>query len=630
MPHIIPEDLYCYSLLSGVKLSPDGKRIAFVRTCPEITSGKYRSEIWCTAIDGTSSTRLYSAYGCKIISWQDPETVLILHNGILSLKLSGDTTSLLEQNGIQTAASFANGCFIYTTAVHNKTRTPPSATVFDELPFWVDGRGIRNGIRDALMLYDPKYRESRQLSEAFMNVTQFVVSPDGRKVAFAATSYKNVMPKATGIYLYDQSTQQIETLVSQSQNHLHSLLAFLSNEELLIAGDVYRFLGSNPHFCIHNLETKGIYHLPFSDVSIGGGMVTDLSWGAINNWAVDGGTLYFATSSETTSIVMQLESNGLPKPLFQTNGALSFDVKGKHLVFVGLSPERPPELYALNLDTQECMRLTGFHDDYVDRHHIEKPHMLEWKNRCGTAFKGWVLPPANMQSDRRYPAILAIHGGPLGVWDACFNHEMQCLSHAGFFVFYTNPRGASGRGEEFSNLSGISGTIDYEDLMDFCDHALNTVPQIDPGHIGVCGGSYGGYMCNWIIGHTHRFSAAVSQRSISNFFTKQLCSDNGYVVTRALTQADPLEDPEAIWQQSPLRYADNITTPTLFIQSNQDYCCYLSDSIQMYIALKQRNIPARLCMFHGESHSLSRTGRPPNRIARLHELIAWFRQWLQP
>lgn len=629
MAGIIPQDLYQFSLLNGVRLSPDGRQAAFVRACPDAQQGGYRSEIWRISLDDGCSACLYTGFGCRLLGWKDSQTLLILDDGCKSLAMDGTQKSLFPQKGIQNFALLDNGQFAYTVTAKRRQPASPLVTEMDELPFWVDGRGHRNQMRDALMLHDPSTGETIAVSDPAMSVSQMAVSPDGSKIAFAATSYEGVMPKATGLHVYHIRQRRLETLQEQSQNQLHLLLAFLSDDVLLAARDAYRFLGSNPCFSLYYLK-EGIHRqLPFADVSIGGGMVTDLSWGSVNNYAVDNEKLYFASPKETSPMVMLLENDGLAHALPGTENVLSFDVSGDIIVFSGLSSEHLPELYMLDMRTQERKRLTSFHDHYLQTHTPSKPRAFTWSNRCGLSFEGWILPPAHLSPGKRYPGILSIHGGPLGVWNDCFNHEMQCLSEAGFFVFYTNPRGASGRGEAFSNLSGISGTIDYEDLMDFCDRVIAAEPQIDPDRLGVCGGSYGGFMCNWIIGHTQRFRAAVSQRSISNFFTKQLCSDNGYIVTRALTQADPIDSPERLWHQSPLRYADNVTTPTLFIQSDQDYCCYLSDSLQMYTALKKRSVPARLCMFHGESHGLSRTGRPPNRIARLNELISWFERWLK-
>ena len=130
-----------------------------------------------------------------------------------------------------------------------------------------------------------------------------------------------------------------------------------------------------------------------------------------------------------------------------------------------------------------------------------------------------MLRPADFDPAKRYPGVLEIHGGPRGAYGTPFFHEMQALCGAGYVVFFCNPPGSEGYGEAFADLRGRYGTVDYDDLMAFTDHVLRTVPQLDPDRLAACGGSYGGFMCNWIAGHTDRFAAIASQRSISNWIS---------------------------------------------------------------------------------------------------------------
>ena len=138
------------------------------------------------------------------------------------------------------------------------------------------------------------------------------------------------------------------------------------------------------------------------------------------------------------------------------------------------------------------------------------------------------MKPADYEEGVSYPAIFHIHGGPRTVFSDVFHHEMQMWANAGYFVFYCNPRGSDGRGTDFGNINGIYGTVDYQNLMDFTDEVLKRYPQIDTARVGVTGGSYGGFMTNWIVGHTDRFKAAASQRSISNWVSFEHNSDIGH------------------------------------------------------------------------------------------------------
>ena len=240
-----------------------------------------------------------------------------------------------------------------------------------------------------------------------------------------------------------------------------------------------------------------------------------------------------------------------------------------------------------------------------------------------------MLKPVDFDPNKKYPGILTVHGGPRATFGSVYFHENQAFANAGYFVFYTNPVGSEGRGNAFADLSGRYGTIDYEDLMAFTDEVLKRYPQIDEKRLGFMGGSYGGFMANWVIGHTDRFAAAASQRSISNWISLSMTTDIGYSFDLQETAADPWTAPDKMWTCSPLKYANNAKTPTLFIQSDQDYRCYMGDALQMFSALRYFGVETRMCLFHGENHELSRSGKPKHRVRRLKEMMDWFEKYLK-
>ncbi len=240
-----------------------------------------------------------------------------------------------------------------------------------------------------------------------------------------------------------------------------------------------------------------------------------------------------------------------------------------------------------------------------------------------------MLKPVDFVEGQKYPAILNIHGGPKTVFGTVFFHEMQFWANQGYFVFFCNPRGSDGKGNEFADIRGQYGTIDYDDLMRFTDLVLEEYPAIDQERLGVTGGSYGGFMTNWIIGHTQRFKAAASQRSISNWISMGYTTDIGYYFAPDQIAATPWTDYEKMWYHSPLKYADRVKTPTLFIHSDEDYRCWLPEALQMFTALKYHGVEAKLCMFRGENHELSRSGKPKHRIRRLQEITSWFDRFLK-
>jgi len=208
---------------------------------------------------------------------------------------------------------------------------------------------------------------------------------------------------------------------------------------------------------------------------------------------------------------------------------------------------------------------------------------------------------------------------------------MQFLAGQGYAVIYTNPRGSSGRGNDFADLREKYGTIDYDDLMNVVDAAIETYPFVDADHLGIMGGSYGGFMANWAIGQTDRFAAAVSQRSISNWTSKFNTTDIGYYFNQDAMGTTPWEEGGAdkLWRHSPLKYADKAVTPTLFIHSEQDYRCWMAEGLQMFTALRYHGVDSRLVLFRDENHELSRSGKPKHRQRRLQEMLDWFDKYLK-
>ena len=248
---------------------------------------------------------------------------------------------------------------------------------------------------------------------------------------------------------------------------------------------------------------------------------------------------------------------------------------------------------------------------------------LYFLNTDGVDIDGFVMKPVGYEPGTRYPGILHIHGGPKMVFGPGFHHEMQLWAASGFFVCYCNPRGSCGKGNAFADLQGKYGEVDFRDLMEFTDEVLRRYPEIDADRMGVAGGSYGGFMTNWVIGHTDRFRCAVSQRSIANYVGDYLLSDIGYYYVPDQQLGTIWEHPENLWKASPLTYADRVKTPTLFIHADKDYRCTLANGLEMFAALKLHGVESKLCMFYGENHGLSREGKPSNRISRLSEILHW-------
>ena len=241
----------------------------------------------------------------------------------------------------------------------------------------------------------------------------------------------------------------------------------------------------------------------------------------------------------------------------------------------------------------------------------------------GTQVHGFAIKPVDYQPGRRYPAVLHIHGGPCMAFLDIYYHDVQVWANRGYFVFYCNPRGSDGRGKAYADLCGKYGTVDYEDVMGFLDHALSAYPAADPGRLGVVGGSYGGFLTSWIVSHTDRFACAVSLRPVSSWVTLEYLSDIGRHFVLREMGTNTAENAAELWRRSPLKYAPNVKTPTLFIHSDHDFRCWMAEGLSFYSALQLNGVETRMCLFKGESHELSRSGRPKSRIRRMQEILNW-------
>jgi dipeptidyl aminopeptidase/acylaminoacyl peptidase len=303
-----------------------------------------------------------------------------------------------------------------------------------------------------------------------------------------------------------------------------------------------------------------------------------------------------------------------------------FDVADGRIVFAGTTETSLCEIYELNLKTNKLTKLTSLNEEALKGKYVAKPHRINYTSN-GDKLHGWVLLPENFNAKKKYPAVLDVHGGPRTVYGTNFFHEMQVWAAKGFVVMFTNIRGSDGRDDEFADIRDQYGYVDFDQLMDFVDVVLEKYPNIDRKKLCETGGSYGGFMTNWIITHTDRFCCAASQRSISNWISMSYISDIGPYFGPDQCGGEGLfgeKNIEKLWEHSPLKYAASCKTPTLLIHSDEDFRCPLPEGMQMMQALAMRNVETRMCIFKGENHELSRSGKPLHRLRRLQEITDWF------
>ncbi|WP_446686112.1 alpha/beta hydrolase family protein [Metabacillus herbersteinensis] len=289
------------------------------------------------------------------------------------------------------------------------------------------------------------------------------------------------------------------------------------------------------------------------------------------------------------------------------------------------TPTKPNELYYHDFKTGESHLLTAVHEELLNRVQLSEPEILSFQAKDGRELQGWLMKPVGYKDGEKVPLILEIHGGPHMMYANTYVHEFQTLAEKGFAVLYINPRGSHGYGQQFVDLvRGHYGEGDFDDVMSAVDYICENYSFIDVERIGVTGGSYGGFMTNWIVGHTNRFKAAVTQRSISNWVSFYGVSDIEYYFTEWEVGGDLMSDPEKLWHHSPLKYVKNVETPLLILHGEKDYRCPIEQAEQLYTALKRLKKEVAFIRYPKADHDLSRNGNPKQRIKRLDAIAEWF------
>ncbi len=498
--------------------------------------------------------------------------------------------------------------------------------VFDESPFWFNGAGVVNKQRTALFLVHMDSMEISRVTEPLFDVDGMAVL-DG-KVYFTGEAY-TAKPKwfSLNVFCLDPENGNIHTLVENAP--LQGQIKAVGNKLWLLATSGQRH-GLNENNWIYDvdIQTGAITLLRQEEYSLYSSVGSDCRYGGGNGAVSKDGKLFCTSTREGNSHLYMISGKDAV-PVLEKDGSIdSFTMCEEHntALLVAMYDNRLQELYAFDLCTKDLKQLSHFNDAAVHNKYIASCQPMTVQSQ-GYQIGGWVLLPKDYDKTKSYPAVLDIHGGPKTVYGPVFYHEMQLWANMGYFVFFCNPKGGDGRDNEFMDIRGHYGETDYQNLMDFTDAVLEAYPQIDRTKVCVTGGSYGGFMTNWIIGHTNRFCCAASQRSISNWLSFYGVSDIGPHFAADQCDGTPFTDAKKLWDHSPMKYAPNVTTPTLFIHSDEDYRCPLDQGIQMYTSLVEHGVPARLCMFHGETHELSRSGKPKHRIRRLTEITNWFEKY---
>jgi dipeptidyl aminopeptidase/acylaminoacyl peptidase len=350
-------------------------------------------------------------------------------------------------------------------------------------------------------------------------------------------------------------------------------------------------------------------------------------------WSADGAWIVFAVEDQGDVPMYRVQAAGgtvLERMITgerQVTG-VSRTQDGSQYVFTATDPVSPPEVFLCHADGTGEKQLTDLNREWKADVGLARPERWRYE-RAGFTLDCWVMKPYGYEPGQRYPALLHIHGGPHTQYGHNFFDEFQVYAGAGYAVIYTNPRGSQGYGEAFTRaVHGDWGGGDFADMMVGLEVALQQCPFIDPERLGIMGGSYGGFLTSWAVGHTDRFKAACSERAVNNVHTLFGTSDIGASFLEAQGGALPWDDMQWYIDHSPLTYAKNITTPLLILHAEDDLRCAIEQAEQLFTALKRQRKDVLFVRFPDENHEMSRSGKPRHRLERFRYVLDWFAKYL--
>lgn len=490
----------------------------------------------------------------------------------------------------------------------------------EETPFYFNGQGFVHRRRSKLFIYHMDEKHLEAITADDIKVGHVITSADERYVYYLSQPDGGKRVLFNHLYQYDLKKKKTIPLYVKDDYNITFIQ--ILGKKLICAANDFQSYGLNQNDDFYVYENQSLNPFASYGLSIGNTTGSDVRLGGQQQIIVHDKKLYFISTVDDHTELMSLNQDGEIKSEYSAYGSLEgLTVVEDKVYFVACLKQRLQEIYAFNHGREQ--QLTRLNYRRIKDYYVARPKKFVLKQETHEV-TGFALYPFAFDKDKKYPMILDIHGGPKTVYSTNYYHEMQYWANLGYIVIYCNPRGSDGKGDAFADIRGKYGTIDFDDIMNFTDYVIKKIPQIDEQRLYVTGGSYGGFMTNWIVGHTHRFKAAVTQRSISNWMSFFGTSDIGIPFATDQTDANPIDNPDKMWQQSPIKYVNQVKTPTLLIHADEDYRCPIEQAMQFYSALKYNNVETKLIWFKGETHELSRGGKPQARIKRLKDITNWF------
>jgi dipeptidyl aminopeptidase/acylaminoacyl peptidase len=650
------EDLFKLHSVTNPRLSPDGKEAVFVKTHMDEKDNTYVSNVYHVELTSNEVTQWtfennhvsspqWSADGKRIAFLSNREE----NNQVYIMSTKGGEAKKLTSfdKGVSSFLWSPCGQKIWVNAPVKEGQTwtdkeekeekqKPEPYRVTKMKYKMDGAGLlpQDTFRQ-IGVVELATGEVMQFTEGNHQHTLHAVSHDGKKLVIGVNRNENQdLEFRQPLFLVDVETKKETVLIDEEGFYDGAQFSHDDRYIAFVGKDQKFYNATHSHVYVYDIEEGIRMNLTESlDAPVGDYVVADHQQG-VNAPAVSWTThnqLYFqlSTMGDVRLYFATLEGELYPaSPENEHIYDYAISTDGEFALIAVTDATHPGELYKQSITTGERVALTSFNRTYLEEVELVAPQAITYTSTSELDVHGWLMKPVGYEEGKKYPLIVEIHGGPHAMYGNTFFHEMQLLAAQGYGVLYVNPRGSHGYSQSFVNaVRGDYGVGDYADIMAGLDAVIEENDWIDTDRLGVTGGSYGGFMTNWIVSHTNRFKAAVTLRSISNWVSFYGVSDIGYYFSEWQIQAD-MNDVEKLWEHSPLKYAKNVETPLLILHSENDLRCPIEQAEQLYITLKRMGKETEFVRFPDADHNLSRTGIPNLRIARLNEIIDWFAKYL--
>ncbi len=611
-------------LIGPPKLRSDGEFVAFRAGRADLDKNMYDYRIWGMKL-GERPLPITEGPKDGDPSWEPQgERFIFIRKGdnedeLVMFTPNGEKLAIFRwKNGIGRAEWASERIAIATL---NEGEKEEDVKVIKTIPFWRNGRGWTYWYVSRLYGIDLNTGEKWPISPEGIHVKDFMPSPDGNKVAFLALKDRS---KPLDVSLFVSSVDGSDRYEIGPGNWFLLSVNWRGDGKALgiVGHDKRRGLATNEHLYETPVDDWRPEDKSPIDRSLGNSLNSDVRGGSDQRPKWMDGKWYFTVHDGTA--VHLYANDGNLVPLIKEDVSIEgFDAKAGRIILSLMRINEPTEIYEL---ADGLNKLTDLNDGFKERVRLPKPEKFSFIASDGVKIEGFILRPDD--GEPPFPTVLYVHGGPATAFGHAFMHELYLLRDKGYAVVFTNPRGSEGYGEEFRDIRKHYGERDYQDLMEAVDEAVK-MGLADPERLAVMGGSYGGFMTNWIIGHTDRFKAAVTMRSISDWISDYGTTDIGFFFNPEHIGGTPWENLQVYWEKSPIAYVDKVKTPTLIVHSLDDYRCWLSQALELFTALKVRGIDTELVLFPEEDHDLSRKGKPKHRIIRLEKIVEWLDKYMK-